>query len=107
MNTFEQYAPEDAQEITLRLIDAAIALGFILSVNDGEVWTVKSSRDRQNIIDALATTDHDLLRVYDPRSDKAGNIMLIYQNGEDVISDYHCQPHIEQLCAGVMQAQVA
>jgi hypothetical protein len=45
----------------MRHIDDALAKGWAISVNDGEEWTLRKSRDRDKIIGAICTTDEDQL----------------------------------------------
>lgn len=71
------------------LIDAILAKGAMISVNDGEEWTVKGSTDKGEIIRALFTTDGDTIRARDAEKNKLGDFYLIYGNsGEEVIGDY-------------------
>ena len=71
-----------------RLIDDSIREGYTLSVNDGEVWTVKRSTNKKEILEALRTTDSDTLRIR-YNEDKLTDVMLVYGNdGYDVIADY-------------------
>ena len=63
-----------------------------MSVNDGEDTTVHCSRDRDEIIAALFSTDEDYLYIHRPGGvyvPHIGWIRLIYgNNGWDVVSDY-------------------
>lgn len=73
------------------IVNEAIKRGYKLSVNDGEVWTVKGSTDYSEVLDALATTDQDYLRVRDADGQKIGDIWLIWGNcpsGEELVADY-------------------
>ncbi|UXL28294.1 hypothetical protein [Stenotrophomonas maltophilia] len=49
---------------------------------------VRHSRDRQEVLEALASTDHDHLRFYRPDATKAGFVLLIWENGDDAASDW-------------------
>lgn len=71
------------------LIDAILAKGAMVSVCDGEEWTVKGSTDKGEIIRALFTTDGDTIRARDADKQKLGDFYLIYGNsGAEVIGDY-------------------
>jgi hypothetical protein len=71
-----------------RLIDDAISMGCTFSVNDGEVWTVKHSTNKKEVMSALRTTDSDTLRIR-YNGDKLTDVMFVYGNdGYDVIADY-------------------
>jgi hypothetical protein len=72
-----------------RVIRAALANGWTVSVNDGEEWTVKKSRDSKEIFAALFTTDKDIVRFRDSEGKSIGTIYCIYGNEpESVVSDY-------------------
>lgn len=74
-------------QIAGKLIDDALELGCTLSVNDGEEWTVKRSQDKTAILQALATTDADLLKVRTADGLELGDVLLIWGNDCDLISD--------------------
>lgn len=73
-----------------RLIRAALRAGCVVSVNDGEEWTLKRSDDAKAIFGALRSTDGDMIRLRGARSgETVGNIWLVYGNdGWDVVADY-------------------
>ena len=76
--------------IAERLVTDAIALGYQVSVNDGEEWTVKRSTDSKAIMAALFSTDEDYIRIRkDGEETSVGTFTLIYGNdGWDVIADW-------------------
>lgn len=72
-----------------RVIKDAIAAGYTLSVFDGEETTVRKSVDFQTVIDAMASTDEDVLTLHGPLG-MSGSISLVYGNEPGVvISNYH------------------
>jgi hypothetical protein len=74
--------------IALRLVEAALNDGFRISVNDGEETVVSDSEDKQTIMEAMFSTDEDILHIHNKGS-RVGWIQFIYGNsGWDVISDY-------------------
>lgn len=75
-------------QIATKLVRAALAAGYSVSVNDGEAWPVSKSHDEAEILAALQSTDSDTLRLRSPLGDFVGNVLLIWGNGEDVISDH-------------------
>lgn len=85
------YASPAERRIATALVDALLAQGWSLSVEDGEEWTVKRSRDRAEVLDALATTDLDRLRARDELGAVVGTVLLIWGNGSHLISDYTVQ----------------
>jgi hypothetical protein len=84
------------RKICMATVDALLAAGYSLGVNDGEEVTLEFSRDREKIADALFTTDEDYLYVYEAERDPAAKdkrpdmwVRFVYGNdGWDVICDY-------------------
>lgn len=69
--------------VTARLVDLLLARGNPVSVWDSEEETVTDSMDREEILQALATTDQDTV------SSGGLSYLLIWgQGGEELISDY-------------------
>lgn len=61
---------------------------YSISVFDGQDVTVSKSRNEDQIMGALMSTDEDVLRIYS-RDGKFGYMHLIYGNdGHDVIADH-------------------
>lgn len=92
MNTLNKYAAHGEARAARKLVKAALAAGYCISVNDGEEWTVKRSTNAREIIDALCTTGQDVIRLRDPADGAAiGSFCLIYGNdpdGGELISDH-------------------
>lgn len=84
-----------------RLIDNALAQDWSVSVNDGEEWTVKKSRDRDEILAALCSTEMDTLRFRNPEGESMGVMVLVYQRGDspadEVVNDYTDNEAMEYL----------
>lgn len=80
------------RRIVERVVKDLLKAGYQISVDDGGCVTLKRSRDRGAILAALATTDEDTLYVHKPDAapgERANSfVLLIYGNGEDIISDY-------------------
>lgn len=75
--------------IALRLVDAALTEGLLVSVWDSEDYALQQSGDREEIMAALYSTGSDQLIYHRPGdTDRVGWHLLIYGNGEDLISDY-------------------
>ena len=71
-----------------RLVRNALAKGYLISVYDGEEFALKRSASYAAIKSAMFSTDSDQLVFRRADGTKAGVVLLIYGNGEDVISDY-------------------
>lgn len=71
-------------------IKALLDAGYVISVDDGEEITVKRSIGSIKILNAMFTTDEDILHVEMPGTlVESGWVKFIYGNdGYDVISDY-------------------
>jgi hypothetical protein len=76
------------QKIIRRAVTDILGKGYKVSLYDGGEFTVKRSTDLNLILNAIQTTDRDMLKVYDGDA-LIGTIILIYGNdGHDVIADY-------------------
>ena len=90
-NSLTQYATAGEGRVARRLVTAALAAGYSVSVNDGVETTVHRSTRAREIIDALATTGEDVLIIRDAAGARVGALWLIYGNdpsGEELIADY-------------------
>lgn len=85
-------ANQEERELVTHLIDRALEVGLTISVFDGEEYPLKRSRDKAVILETLGSTDSDSLVLRKPdqmaKDKPIGEILLIYGNGRDVISDY-------------------
>ena len=96
-NSLSKYATAGEARVARKLVRAAIAAGYSVSVNDGEEWTVKRSTSTKVIFDALATTGEDTIGISAADPSKtigwhgAGSFLLVYGNdpsGEEIIADH-------------------
>ena len=98
----QQYATPSERGVTNRLVSAALKRGYLISVYDGEDWVVRRSFTRHDILSALCTTEHDVLRLSHPDETAIGNIWLIWGNepdGSELIADYTDNQIISDLVA--------
>lgn len=96
--SFTLYASPVERKIATALVDEILRRGYTISVFDGEETTLSKSNDREAIFDFLATTDMDTLRLYRGGMHE-GSILLIWGNGEDLISDHSDVPEFAWLSA--------
>ena len=72
-------------------LDSLLAAGYFITVDDGEDFPVKKSRDKDKILEALGSVVSESLIVYEATGvgfKSVGSINLIYGNdGWDVIAD--------------------
>lgn len=91
------------KDIALSIVSQALGHGFCISVNDGAETTLKYSSNVDAIMNAMFTTDEDILKFYISEHSTnerayAGFVHLIYGNtGYDVISDYTAIDEIETM----------
>jgi hypothetical protein len=97
MTCFSEYASASERKIVNRILDTALAEGYMVSVYDGEVWTLHDSTDGDAIREALASTDMDVIRFRDSLRDYIGDVHLVWGNDEDVISDTTCDLRLDEL----------
>lgn len=86
------YLPLTATLIAAELVGHLIAEGYALSVHDGEAFAVKRSRDARTVCAAMGSTDADRLVVRDEAGERVGSVLLIWENGCDVLSDWSRAP---------------
>jgi len=87
--------------IIRRLVKDALALGYTVSVCDGEEWTVKRSTKPGEILAAVRTTDEDYLAFRTADGTYVGKVFLVYGNEPyEVISDYSANEATEALLKG-------
>jgi hypothetical protein len=74
------------------LLDECLRRRLLISVHDGEEWCLTRCTDREKIMDALASTDEDVLLIRHPDGPAhtpLGRFFLVYGNtGWDVIADH-------------------
>jgi hypothetical protein len=92
----EQNDAEIECAIARALIACGLKRGWSIDVFDGEEFTLRKSRDGEAIFKALATTDQDVLRFHDGDR-RIGNVLLIWGNGCDLVSDCSDYPEIVEL----------
>lgn len=89
----------DERAIMEATVDALLAAGHDLTVFDSEEYTLRNGKDRRAILEAMRTTDDDLLivdavivdkgREYESCESSFGWVRFVYGNdGWDVINDY-------------------
>lgn len=78
---------EQEKKIARKAAKTLLGAGYHLGVHDGEETTVTATTDLEQVMGALATTDMDNLRVFRPNGERVGTVLLIWGNGEDLISD--------------------
>ncbi len=89
---------EREKEIASRLVRAALAKGYMISVDDGDV---RRSTNAEQIIGALASPDQDQLVLYNSEGERVGSILLIWGKGDDLISDCTYKPEIDALIKSI------
>ena len=71
------------------IVRNAFHLGYTVSVCDGEEWTVKRTTKEQDVMNAIQTTDMDVLSFRDAEGVKVGNVWLVYGNSaSEVMADW-------------------
>jgi len=79
------------------LIKHAIAAGFAVSVNDGEIWAVKRSVKYRDIIAAVNSVEECSLRFRDAEKNIIGSAYITpFEEDECTVCDYSVTPFMEQ-----------
>lgn len=87
----KDYTTSGERGVATRLVRAAIAAGYTVSVYNGEEYTVHRSRKARQILAALAGTGEDALVIRDNTGGRLGVLSLIWDNdptGEELIADH-------------------
>lgn len=88
---------ETEKKIANALVLAGISRGYTVSVNDGEEWVVNHSKNIEEIMAALGSTDMDIIRFTDIFQERIGSFLLIWGNGGDLVSDHTANDACEEL----------
>lgn len=96
---FMRYTTPTERRIARALINGAIKRGWSVSVYDGQEWTLRNVCALATVTDALATTDSDTLHFTNPNMVGVGQVLLIWGNDEDVISDHSDNAAMRSLVA--------
>ena len=89
--SFATCATKGERRMARRVVMAALEDGRTVSVNDGEAYTVKRSRNILQILNALATTGEDVLRIRAADGTHLGVVVLVWGNdpdGDELVQDY-------------------
>lgn len=88
----------DESTAASKLIDVLLAYNRTISVHDGECWTVVNSTNRAFILDAMATTEMDTLKIREADETFIGTMLLVYGNAPDeLVADHSDNPITEEL----------
>lgn len=83
------------KSVARSIVSSAIAMGYTVSLHDGEVWAVKQAKTVKEVLDAVQTTDCDTLRFRKQDADNTvvGSVYLVYGNSaSEVMSDWSDNP---------------
>lgn len=80
------------------IVGSALAMGYKVSVYDGEEWAIKQSSDRTAIMAEIATTDCNTLSFRDQEGKSVGSVFLVYGNlASEVMNDWTDTPTMEKI----------
>jgi len=89
------------RSVVSRLIKAALAREYTVSVFDSEEWAIRRSNSHKAIMAEIMATDEDTLR-FRKDDEIIGSVYLAYGNSPDeVIADYSDNDRIAELVAEV------
>ena len=84
--------------IVKHIINEALKSNNTISVNDGEDWCVRRSRNPKEVFDALESTDSDQILIRDENRELLGSVYLVHGNEDGVIvSDHSDRPYINEI----------
>lgn len=77
------------KKIAEAFIDSVLGAGHRISVYDGGAFPLRNSTSKKDILEAMFSTDGDILYVFNVGGKRLGWCEFVYGNdGYDVISDY-------------------
>lgn len=79
---------DNERKIAQKLVQAILDRGYSVTVWEGGDFAIKRSRDADAVMQALESTDHDIVRAVNDAGEVVGRVMLIWGNGDDLISDH-------------------
>ena len=86
------------RKIIRKLVQVALAWGNVISVHDGEEFCLKRSSSLTAIMNAIQSTDMDMLQIRNEYGTITGRVQCVYGNdGYDVISDYTVNDRMETI----------
>ena len=88
------HVDDTERAIAALIVSELVALGYALSVYDGEAFTVKKSQDARVVCAALASADDDTIRA-EFNGARAGWVQLIWGNGNALLSNWGTPPNGE------------
>jgi hypothetical protein len=84
--------------IAKRVVRAAIAAGYTVSLWDGGDWTVKRSRKLSEVVGAMFTVDEERLDIRNSEGGLIGNVWFVYGNDDFyAINDFTATQTMEKL----------
>lgn len=92
---------KDEQKAVKKIVERAIRTGYMVSLYDGEEYTVKRSVDKKAIMAAIYTTDMDRLyfRVK-ATGEQVGSVLLVYGNcASEVMADWSDNDAVNDILA--------
>lgn len=99
-SSLTEFAAKGEAAVARRLVKAALAEGFTISVWEGGDWAIKRSSNARDIFDNMATTGEETLRLRNAEGECVGSFFLVYGNdesGEELISDHTANELCERL----------
>lgn len=85
-----EYCTRGERKVATKLIDTILAKDLLISVFDGEAFSVKLSQDRDAILAAMCSTEQDEIVVRAKDKARLASFTLIYGNapdGSELIAD--------------------
>lgn len=92
-----KHACEMERKIATKLVDVLLDRGYAIRVFDGEENVITNSRDRAAILEAMCSTDSDVIGFHSEDGKARGWFLLIWGNAIDLISDCTDNPASDEI----------
>lgn len=94
---------EIEKRIARRVVTDALEAGYMISVWEGGDWAIKRAVNKAAMImDAMFSTDSDLLVLRKLDGEIVGRVYLVWGNGCDVLSDWSDNEATNELLKGAL-----
>ncbi|WP_316173616.1 MULTISPECIES: hypothetical protein [unclassified Bradyrhizobium] len=88
------------KRIADRVISDALAAGYTIDVYDGGETTLKRCYSKRQVLEAMFSTDCDVLTFRTGPGGRIGSVTFIWGNGCDVIHDWSDRAEIAAILSG-------
>ena len=91
---YEKSTTVGERAVITKLLAVTLDSGYFVSVTDGTDWLLEQCNNATEIKSVLATTNQNVLRVYDLKGNFQGFFLLLWNMGSDKPINYYSENEI-------------